>query len=143
MKVLKMNYPDYLLPVLVRFSIDAPRVISCDKGWWVLVSNCDTELSSIDPNYTVFQIKEKFGGLRYYYSPSNPIHQAKMDQVIRKYEKICAMTCEITGRHGFLLRKGQHGLGLLKTLNKDFLNEGWELADKSSKDGLDNKPMSG
>lgn len=135
-----MNYPDYLFPVLARFSPDAPANIWCDKGWWILVSNCDVELSKIDPEYSIFQIKEKFGGLRYYYSPSNPIHSEQMDEVIRKYEKICAMTCEITGRHGFLMRNGKRGMGILKTLNEDFLNEGWNRADNYRNGRLDENP---
>lgn len=124
-----MQYPEYLDTVLSRFSPDAQKYISCDKGWWTLVSKCDKELSIIDPDYTIFQIKEKFGGLRYYYSPSNPLLSPKMDEVVRKYEKICSMTCEVTGKHGYLMRKGQRGLGLLKTLNEGFLQEGWERVE--------------
>ena len=40
------------------------------KGWQEIIENLDRELAKIDPNYTIDQIKEKFGGLRYYYTPS-------------------------------------------------------------------------
>ena len=39
-------------------------------GWQEIIENLDRELAKIDPNYTIDQIKEKFGGLRYYYTPS-------------------------------------------------------------------------
>lgn len=132
-----MQYPEYLDTVLARFSQEASKNIWCDQGWWRLIANCDKEIAAIDPEYTIFQIKEKFGGLRYYYSPSSPIHTSKIDNVISKYERICSMTCEVTGRHGYLMRKGQRGLGLLKTLNEDFLNEGWEQVGENHSTAID------
>lgn len=136
-----MDYPEYLQPVLDRISPNYGVFISCDKGWWPLIAKCDKELSLIDPDYTVFQIKEKFGGLRYYYSPSNPLHDEKMAEIISKYEKICSMTCEVTGKHGYLMRKGQRGLGLLKTLNEGFLYEGWEKVNHDTLPVFDNSPL--
>lgn len=121
-----MDYPDYLQPVLKRINPEYGMNIRCDEGWWKLIALCDKELASIDPMYTVFQIKEKFGGLRYYYAPSNPSNRGKMDEIVRKYEKICAMTCEITGGHGFLMSDGNKLYGRVKTLNKSFIEEGWE-----------------
>ena len=115
-----MNYPDYLSPVLERINPEYGITISCDEGWWSLIALCDKELASVDPLYTVFQIKEKFGGLRYYYSPSNPDSRKKMDEIVLKYEKICSMTCEMTGKHGYLMI---NGWGLVKTLNNEFLNK--------------------
>jgi len=123
---------------LGHFAPDAPKNISCDEGWWILIANCHKEITAIDPDYTIFQIKEKFGGLRYYYSPSNPIHTPQINEVVSKYEKICSMTCEVTGRHGYLMRKGQRGLGLLKTLNEDFMNDGWERVENNNAVVVDN-----
>lgn len=122
-----MNYPDYLSPVLERINPEYGITISCDEGWWSLIALCDKELSSVDPLYTIFQIKEKFGGLRYYYNPSNPSQRDKMDAIVSKYEKICAMTCEVTGKHGSLMRNGTKPFSRVKTLNESFINEGWEL----------------
>ena len=118
------EYPDYLQPVLERINPEYGKYISCDEGWWSLVALCDKELASVDPLYTIFQIKEKFGGLRYYYSPSNPINIEQMDTIVRKYEKICGMTCEVTGKHGLLMRRSPSFQ--LKTLNESFIAEGWE-----------------
>jgi len=116
-----MEYPDFLQPVLSRINPDYGVVISCESGWWNIISKCDKELSSIDPDYTIFQIKEKFGGLRYYFSPSNPEYAAKMEEIVQKYEKICSMTCEVTGRHGYLMKKSFR----YRTLHDSYIQQGW------------------
>ena len=119
-----MDYPDYLQPVLNRINPDYGVYVSCDEGWWHLVAMCDKELSVIDSDYTIFQIKEKFGGLRYYSSPSNPELFKTMNAIVAKYEKMCSATCEVTGQHGRLM---SDGLGMLRTLNDAFLGNGWSL----------------
>jgi hypothetical protein len=131
-----MEYPEFLQPVLVRINPEYGVYISCEKGWWHLIAMCDKELSAIDPDYTVFQIKEKFGGLRYYYSPSNPELRKNMDEVILKYEKICSMTCEKTGKHGYLMI---NGWGHIKTLGNEFLNNGWSLRRSAASVNLNEK----
>jgi hypothetical protein len=40
------------------------------EEWYDLVSKLDDDLKAIDSDYTVVQVKEKFGGLRYYAYPS-------------------------------------------------------------------------
>ena len=45
--------------------------IDVDEGWYQLIIDCDKELTAIDPKYSILQIKEKFGALRYYMTPSN------------------------------------------------------------------------
>ena len=39
------------------------------KGWFPLVEELHKRLKALDPEYTVDQIKEKFGGLRFYWEP--------------------------------------------------------------------------
>jgi len=127
-----MEYPELLHPLLARFANEAPKVIECGEGWWKLLSACDTQLEKIDPDYTIFQIKEKFGGLRYYYSPSNPDNGRAMDGVIAEFERICWMTCEVTGRHGYLMSNTPNGLGRRRVLNEDYLKEGWTRIQNSA-----------
>ena len=40
-------------------------------------------------DFKVLQIKEKFGSLRFYYSPYN----RRIDDIVKKYEEISAKTC--------------------------------------------------
>lgn len=62
------------------------KYIEAPSEWEDLIIECHEELVKIDPNYTIFQIKEKFGGLRYYFD-SDTEHYEKMREVVYKYEK--------------------------------------------------------
>jgi len=37
-----------------------------DHAWFPIIEECDKQLQYVVPGYTIFQIKEKWGGLRYY-----------------------------------------------------------------------------
>ena len=97
------------------------QYVNVDKGWHQIIVDCDKELTAIDPNYQILQIKEKFGRLRYYMSPSNdttPQQRDAMYEVVSKYENIAARTCEVTGLPGVLMKSIG---GWLKTLNPEYL----------------------
>lgn len=93
------------------------KSIDVDEGWYQVVLDCDKELTEIDHNYQIFQIKEKFGGLRYYFQPSQSDTLAEMNKVVSKYEEIAARTCEATGNPGILMKSNY---GWLKTLNPEY-----------------------
>jgi hypothetical protein len=88
------------------------KEIACDKGWLELIADCHSELLSIDPNYKILQIKEKFGTLRFYAEPSTTEHFEKFRLIIDKYEQLSAQTCEMTGMKGVLMKRD----GWYKTL---------------------------
>ena len=94
-----------------------PKSIDIDEGWYQLVIDCDKELIAIDPHYRIFQIKEKFGGLRYYFHPSQSDTSKAMNEVVSKYEAIAARTCEATGEPGVLMKSIG---GWRKTLNPEY-----------------------
>lgn len=93
------------------------KSIDVDEGWYQIVVDCDKELTAIDPHYQIFQIKEKFGGLRYYFHPSQSDTSKAMNEVVSKYEAIAARTCEATGRPGVLMKSIG---GWQKTLNPEY-----------------------
>lgn len=41
-------------------------MFSCPPEWEELIIQLDKDIAKIDPNYKVVQVKQKFGGLRYY-----------------------------------------------------------------------------
>ena len=96
------------------------KSVDVDEGWYQIVVDCDNLLTEIDPNYQIAQIKQKFGGLRYYFQPSdvnNGELYVKMNAVVLAYEKIASMTCEATGKPGVLMKsKG----GWVKTLDPEY-----------------------
>lgn len=108
--------------IVSRIDRGYSKVISCDDGWLELVFNCHSELSAIDPNYTIYQIKEKFGTLRYYFSTTTA-HQKEMSEIVSKYEKLSAITCEKTGTNGVLMKRN----GFYKTLNPKLAENGFKV----------------
>ncbi len=74
---------------------------SCGDGWKKIIRNTDEKLKYIDPEYTIAQIKEKFGGLRYYYDNSfesyDDIRREIMDDIVRAAEHEASRTCELCG----------------------------------------------
>ena len=94
------------------------QVIQVDEGWYQLVIDCDRELSLFDPHYKILQVKEKFGGLRYYVKPSETCYEPRrLHDIISKYEEIAAKTCEATGKPGVLMKSIG---GWYKTLNLEY-----------------------
>jgi len=92
--------------------------VDVDEGWYQLVLDCDRELTQIDPGYQIVQIKQKFGGLRYYFESSPLLGTRKaMDDVVTKYEAVAAVTCEATGNPGVLMKSEG---GWVKTLDPEY-----------------------
>lgn len=91
--------------------------VDVDEGWYQIVLDCDRELTQIDPGYQIAQIKQKFGGLRYYFQPSLSHTQKDMDDVVTKYEAVAAVTCEATGNPGVLMKSEG---GWVRTLDPEY-----------------------
>lgn len=73
------------------------------EGWQKLIEFTHFYVSKLDPGYEVIQIKEKFGGLRYYVSLSadldlndNQIIQTLIDMA----EQLSFLICEDCGGKG-------------------------------------------
>lgn len=66
------EYAPGLRRILMRIPDGWGRWISCDRGWYPLLVELDEQISRLDPLYEIHQVKEKFGGLRYYYAASDP-----------------------------------------------------------------------
>jgi hypothetical protein len=80
------------------------RRIWCDPGWYPILVGLDQALAAIDPDYLVYQVKEKFGGLRYYYaSGAGGAAKTEMDRLVTDAERAARHTCELTGRPGILM----------------------------------------
>lgn len=68
------EHAEALAAMLRRIPDGWGRWISCDRGWYALIVELDGQLSALLPNYVIHQVKEKFGGLRYYWEPGEVIH---------------------------------------------------------------------
>ncbi len=114
-----------LSAVLERFEPDWSRRIDCEPGWHAIIAAIDVELSKIDPDYTIQQIKEKFGGLRYYFNTKTE-HWRVMNDVVARYEQVAWSTCEISGEPGVLMVKQ----GWYRTLSPAIAPPGFEVVDR-------------
>lgn len=77
---------------------------ACGDGWMRIILDTHKKLLYLDPDYRIDQIKEKFGGLRYYYTPSvkaSRIVGQIMDDVVSAAENNCYRTCEMCGGSGY------------------------------------------
>jgi hypothetical protein len=70
--------------------------IDCGPGWKTIVFDCHNELLAIDPDYKILQIKQKFNGLRYYFTSDSDRHR-EMLTIAQKYETLSFSIDEQTG----------------------------------------------
>lgn len=85
-------------------SYDEPFGFECGEGWHKIIQETHNKLKYIDPDYKIAQIKEKFGGLRYYFDPSfdyGSIQVDIMDDIVRAAEYEASITCELCGAYGW------------------------------------------
>lgn len=79
------NYPE-ITDILARFEEGWIASIDTPDAWLPHIVACHKELLAIDPDYTLLQVKEKWGGLRYYFNASRPELQNQMQNIVYKYE---------------------------------------------------------
>ena len=74
--------------------------IECDDGWYNIIETLcyliDSEVKEGCPEVVALQIKEKFGGLRFYYRGGNDI----TDAYVEFAEGMSYRTCEYCGKPG-------------------------------------------
>jgi len=73
--------------------------IDCLDGWYQIIHNLCSELQNhsdlIGEQVTAFQVKEKFGGLRFYID--DDFEDPKITEIIAEYENMSETTCERCG----------------------------------------------
>lgn len=110
------------------------RWLTLDKGWYKLVIDTHKKLKYIDANYQIHQIKEKFGGLRYYYQSSFPYRSMQneiMQAIVNNAEQAAERTCEICGTCHYKAKVETKVRNYwFKTLCRDCATEqGYEIED--------------
>ena len=83
-----------------------PKITSCDffdvqVGWYPLIKNLIDELITLGWDKKVTQVKEKFGGLRFYINGGSD----EIYNKITEAEKLSHETCELCGKKGELRTK--------------------------------------
>lgn len=88
-------------------ALEAPRpqrpieewVNDVGEGWRPLIRGLDANLRALDPDYIIGQIKEKFGGLRYYFDAFRGDIE-ECERLVRAAEELSFKICEACGAPG-------------------------------------------
>lgn len=97
------GFEDGLRAIMMRIPNGWGRWISCSRGWYPIIIELDEAMAAIDPDYELHQVKEKLGGLRYYFRASESITEAdrqRMDELVDEAEERCESACELCGEPG-------------------------------------------
>ena len=74
----------------------------CGDGWFQLLDELSGKILELDPNCVAVQVKEKFGGLRFYVGPTID----KVFDLIHEYESKSLKICENCGTDKNVKRVG-------------------------------------
>ncbi|MGC5027925.1 hypothetical protein ACLQ3K_24490 [Tsukamurella sp. DT100] len=97
---------DELDRIRARFLPGTYSSLDIGPGWYPLLIDLDRELAAIDPHYQLVQVKEKFGGLRYYVEFEPDRSRPGFDDLIRAAERRSERTCEECGAAGAPAHRG-------------------------------------
>lgn len=89
-----------LRAIMMRIPDGWGRWIGCSRGWYPIIIELDQQLAAIDPDYELHQVKEKYAGLRVYYSTQVEGAREQMEQLVDAAEERCESTCELCGGPG-------------------------------------------
>ena len=84
-------------------------------GWYGILKEIDSLLLSCDPDYTILQIKEKFGSLRYYFKFSdscslNREQRNELHNKVRYIESRSVNMCEGCGCASSIHKRGEYSV---------------------------------
>lgn len=94
------GFEDGLRRIMMRIPDGWGRWIGCSRGWYPIIIELDEAMAAIDPDYEVHQVKEKYAGLRVYYSTLVEGAREQMEQLVDAAEERCESTCELCGEPG-------------------------------------------
>lgn len=101
--------------------------LEIDEGWKQLVYDTHYKLLNIDSEYKIFQIKEKFGSLRYYfdtkYYSSDVKKYKKMIKITNEAEELSKTICQICSKPAMIRLKNYWYATLCDTCYKEWMDK--------------------
>jgi hypothetical protein len=98
---------------ITEFKEQYKKCFPVERGWKKLVLKLVDDLIKIDKNIEVLQVKEKFGGLRFYIGAG--INKEAYD-LINKAEEESYKICEDCGETRNVTTESIKGIGYIRTL---------------------------
>lgn len=77
------------------------------KGWYDIIRELDAKIAELYPDYVVDQVKEKFGGLRYYIGAVPADINQQVYDLIAEAEDKAVVTCDVCGEPGKIGKTGK------------------------------------
>ena len=111
------EYADDLAAIMTRIPNGWGRWIGVGRGWYQLIIDLDHHLAEINPDYAVHQVKEKFGGLRYYI---DGVDYGVAAPLVREAERKALVTCEMCGKPAQLSRNSYLYKTICPTCGPDY-----------------------
>lgn len=102
-----------LRKIVARIGGGFLKVISVGPGWYDIVIGLDSALSEIYPTYVLYQVKEKFGTLRYYTEVDG---NSSVRNLIEFFEILALETCEECGSMDGVTTGATAGSFMVQTL---------------------------
>lgn len=109
--------------VLERIPVEWGREAQFDEGWYPLVEHLDRVIARLMPDYQIYQMKEKFGTLRFYWSARYPADSTTderqrlydlVSKLVSSAKLVSGFTCEWCGSlAGVRVRSTSHWLKTL------------------------------
>ena len=144
------SYPDQIDSLISKYpvvfkNLDTTMFHSLPAGWYGIMDNLCKELTVLleeelkatpeDPEmplFIVYQLKEKFGGLRFYYhmNTANDSLHSKVQSLVDNAEDMSYEICQVTGKPGVVCRKGNWYMTLCEESSKSM---GYEAVDNGHK----------
>jgi len=126
------SYPDQIDSLITKYpvvfkNLDTTMFHSLPSGWYWIADKLCADLTPIleealkanpdtpeEPLFSVLQIKEKFGGLRFYYmmNTNNDDLYRKVQSLVDHAEDASYETCQVTGKPGVLSKHRSHYMTL-------------------------------
>ncbi|MDA0345532.1 MAG: hypothetical protein O3C54_06185 [Proteobacteria bacterium] len=98
------NNTDTALDILDRFDQSYPPLLDIGPGWMPIIFPLHNKILSLVNDYKIYQIKEKFGGLRFYgypivldfYNPQSKYHVNQIyNHLVQSAEEQSFNTCQV------------------------------------------------
>ena len=90
--------------ILSRIPEGYRRSIGCAKGWYGLIVGLERELATLDPDFKVLEVTERYGTLRWDFDCAPAVYAA-MASLVDEAETASERTCERCGRAGVLMNR--------------------------------------
>lgn len=95
------------------------RLRAVGPGWHTLLLRLHTQLLALEPDYRIYDLKEKLGAVRIHITASSAPVRPEIRSLLTTAEEQSATTCEFCGSPGRRRQRNDDAAGWIKTVCED------------------------